>query len=49
MKFNVLIVDDENIREGLGTALDMDGYRISLAADGKEAINLINSTDMNSR
>jgi DNA-binding NtrC family response regulator len=47
MRFNVLIVDDEkNIREGLGTALEMDGYNVSLAADGKEAIALINSTDM---
>jgi DNA-binding NtrC family response regulator len=40
MKFNILIVDDEkNIREGLGQALEMDGYAIFLAADGKEAMN----------
>lgn len=47
MKFNVLIVDDEkNIREGLGTALQMDGYDVRLAADGKEAMSIINSTEM---
>jgi len=47
MKFNVLIVDDEkNIREGLGTALEMDGYDVRLAADGKEAMSIINSTEM---
>ena len=42
MKFNLLIVDDEkNIREGLGKALEMDGYTIMLAGDGltgKEAV-----------
>ncbi|HCM27979.1 MAG TPA: transcriptional regulator [Treponema sp.] len=35
MNFKLLIVDDEkNIREGLGTALELDGYEIALAADG---------------
>ena len=42
MKFNLLIVDDEkNIREGLGKALEMDGYTIMLSEDGltgKEAV-----------
>ncbi len=42
MNFNLLIVDDEkNIREGLGKALEMDGYTIMLAGDGltgKEAV-----------
>ena len=34
MKFNILIIDDEkNIREGLGAALEMDGYTVFLAAD----------------
>ena len=43
MKFNVLIVDDEkNIREGLGKSLEMDGYYISLAANGEEALKLLN-------
>lgn len=37
MTFKLLIVDDEkNIREGLGTALELDGYDVVLAADGAE-------------
>ncbi len=37
--FNVMVVDDEkNIREGLGKALELDGYGVYLAADGKEAL-----------
>jgi DNA-binding NtrC family response regulator len=37
MKFRLLIVDDEkNIREGLATALEMDGYEVVTAADGTE-------------
>jgi DNA-binding NtrC family response regulator len=37
VKFRILIVDDEkNIREGLGAALELDGYEIALAADGDE-------------
>jgi DNA-binding NtrC family response regulator len=39
MKFNILIVDDEkNIREGLGRALELEGYRTLLAADGEQAM-----------
>jgi DNA-binding NtrC family response regulator len=39
MKFNILIVDDEkNIREGLGKALELEGYRTLLAADGEQAM-----------
>ncbi len=42
MTFNVLIVDDEkNIRSGLGRALELDGYRCLLAADGREALDVI--------
>ncbi len=42
MIFNVLIADDEkNIRSGLGRALEMDGYHVFLAADGQEALELI--------
>ncbi|MFQ3619769.1 MAG: sigma-54 dependent transcriptional regulator [Spirochaetales bacterium] len=38
MKFNILIVDDEkNIREGLGQALELDGYKTYLAEDGEAA------------
>ena len=47
MKFNVLIVDDEkNIREGLGKALELEDYRVYLAADGKAAIKIINSEEI---
>ncbi len=47
MKFNVLIVDDEkNIREGLGKALESDGYEIYLAKDGNEAKEVINSNEI---
>ena len=47
MKFNVLIADDEkNIREGLGKALELDGYKAYLAADGKEALNIINTQEI---
>lgn len=47
MTFNVLIVDDEkNIRSGLGRALELDGYRTLLAADGQEAIDVIRSEEI---
>lgn len=43
MRFNILVVDDEkNIREGLGKALEMEGYDVQLAADGVEALTHIN-------
>ncbi|AFG36693.1 sigma-54-dependent transcriptional regulator [Spirochaeta africana] len=42
MKFNILIVDDErNIRDGLATALKMDGYDTVTAATGREAVAII--------
>ena len=47
MKFNILVVDDEkNIREGLGKALEFDGYRITLAKNGLEAVNAVNKGDI---
>ena len=47
MKFNILIVDDEkNIREGLGKALELEEYNVFLAADGKEALTVINSEEI---
>ncbi len=47
MGFNLLIADDEkNIREGLAMSLEMDGYNVFLAADGQEALNLLNSKDI---
>ncbi len=47
MKFNVLIVDDEkNIREGLGKALEMEGYNIFLAENGKKGLDMVHTKEM---
>ncbi len=47
MKFNILIVDDEkNIREGLGASLEMDGYQIFLAENGKKGLDTVNKEDI---
>ena len=47
MNFNILVVEDEkNIREGLGRSLEMDGYNILLAGDGKEGLELININEI---
>ena len=47
MKFNILVADDElNIREGLGKALQMDGYEVFLAEDGNEALKIMLKTDI---
>ena len=42
MKFTILVADDEkNIREGLREALQLDGYEVVPAADGKEALDAL--------
>jgi len=47
MEFSVLVVDDEkNIREGLGKALELDGHKILLAADGKKALEIVNTNEV---
>jgi DNA-binding NtrC family response regulator len=47
MKFNILVVDDEkNIRVGLGKSLELDGYNVLLAADGKEALDTVDKSDV---
>lgn len=47
MKKTLLVCDDEkNIREGLGLALEMDGYNVLLAENGVEAWKLINKNDV---
>jgi DNA-binding NtrC family response regulator len=47
MRFTLLVADDEkNIREGLGEALEADGYRALLAADGEEAMRLVETDDV---
>jgi len=43
--YHVLIVDDEqNIRTFIGRALELVGYQIELAKDGKQALDLIRDT-----
>ena len=47
MKFNLLVVDDEkNIRAGLGKSLELDGYNVLLAAQGREALDLVESNEI---
>lgn len=42
MTFRILVVDDEkNIRNGLAKALEMDGYVVSQAEDGQEALKMM--------
>ncbi|RKX75261.1 MAG: sigma-54-dependent Fis family transcriptional regulator [Spirochaetes bacterium] len=42
MTFRILIVDDEkNIRNGLSRAMEMDGYLVSQAEDGQEALKMM--------
>jgi len=41
MKFTILVIDDEkNIRTGLATALELDGYEVLTAADGAEGLEI---------
>jgi len=47
MSFTILIVDDEkNIREGLGKSLEMDGFTVFLAEDGKQGWSLMNQDNI---
>ena len=42
MKLTILVADDEkNIREGLGRALELDGYDVLTAEDGKQAMDFL--------
>jgi DNA-binding NtrC family response regulator len=42
VKYNILVVDDEkNIREGLAKLLEMEGHRSIPAADGQEALAVL--------
>ncbi len=41
----ILVVDDEpSVRDALDRALRMDGYRVDMAADGREALDALAST-----
>ena len=47
MRFTLVVADDEkNIREGLAEALSDDGYRALMAADGEEAMRLVDAGDV---
>ncbi|ADN01513.1 sigma-54-dependent transcriptional regulator [Spirochaeta thermophila] len=47
MRFNVLVADDEkNIREGLKTFLEMEGYEVFLAEDGDRAKKILDEEDI---
>lgn len=47
MKFTILIIDDEkNIREGLGTALELDGYNVRLAENGEQGLAMMEKGDI---
>ena len=42
MNFTLLVIDDEkNIREGLATDFEMDGYNVKVAANGQEGIDFL--------
>ena len=47
MKFNILVIDDEkNIREGLQAALEMDGYNVATAENGKAGLSYAAANDV---
>jgi DNA-binding NtrC family response regulator len=47
VKYNILVVDDEkNIREGLAKLLEIEGHRSMPAADGREALALLERGDV---
>lgn len=47
MRSTILVVDDErNIREGLRKALELDGYSVATAADGKEALGVLSAEEI---
>ena len=44
----ILVVDDERaVRESLRRALELEGYQIELAADGQEALQLLEANGEN--
>ncbi|AEE16583.1 sigma-54-dependent transcriptional regulator [Treponema brennaborense] len=47
MQFTILIIDDEkNIREGLGAALELDGYNVKLAENGAQGLAFVEKGDI---
>ena len=44
MKRKILIIDDEkNIREGLKKSLEMDGFAVNTAENGKNGLDLVST------
>jgi DNA-binding NtrC family response regulator len=47
MQWTILVIDDEkNIREGLGAALELDGYTVRLAEDGQVGLEILADSDV---
>jgi len=47
MKFTILVIDDEkNIRTGLATALELDGYEVLMASNGAEGLEIALHSDI---
>lgn len=47
MKWTILIIDDEkNIREGLATDFEMDGYNVKVAATGGDGLEFLKKGDI---
>lgn len=47
MKFTILVIDDEkNIRTGLQSALELDGYDVILAENGEEGLEIVLHSDI---
>ncbi|MGL4982978.1 MAG: sigma-54-dependent transcriptional regulator [Treponemataceae bacterium] len=47
MKCTILVIDDEkNIREGLRDILELEGYIVFLATDGKEGLRILDEKDI---
>lgn len=47
MKFTILVIDDEkNIRTGLATALELDGYEVLMASNGSEGLDMALHNDV---
>ena len=46
VRMKILVVDDERaVRDSLRRALELDGYEVELAADGREALYRFDATD----
>ena len=46
MKFTILVIDEENIRNGLAANFEMEDYTVKTAASGKEGLSIIEKGDI---